>query len=192
VLQALPLLLPRHQPCLLFTALSLTPTSPVPAVAPTLLYPLPYPVLPLCSRLPSLCSAPSAAPSLCPPSQVCRTLQEKGASTVPLSAMDVAQVLDSLVYEGWLDYEGAGAWQTDAACEGWLCVRGVAVCTRARLRRQTRLAGHPSCWRDVTGGVRNRRLVGTARRANERLDGHREQLREDGARSQPSSVCPRP
>jgi hypothetical protein len=32
----------------------------------------------------------------------------------PLAAGDVAQVLDSLVYEGWLDYAGAGAWRVRA------------------------------------------------------------------------------
>jgi hypothetical protein len=79
-------------------------------------FPSPYPVSPL-SLLPplaaALCPPPTTPPALAF-SQVCRTLQEKGASTVPLSAMDVAQVLDSLVYEGWLDYEGAGAWRVYA------------------------------------------------------------------------------
>lgn len=41
------------------------------------------------------------------PIQVAEKLKLVGVSTVPLKPSDVAQVMDTLVYEGWIDYEGA-------------------------------------------------------------------------------------
>lgn len=42
------------------------------------------------------------------PLLVAEQLQQSGVSTVPLSAGDVQQVLDTLLMEGWVDYEDAG------------------------------------------------------------------------------------
>ena len=63
-----------------------------------------------CACLSPLCDAlaPLFALAAARAAQVCNRLVEVGASSVPLRPTDVAQVLDALVYEGWLDYEGAG------------------------------------------------------------------------------------
>lgn len=43
------------------------------------------------------------------PVEVAAKLKDQGVSNVPLKPSDVQQVMDSLVYEGWIDYEGASA-----------------------------------------------------------------------------------
>jgi hypothetical protein len=42
------------------------------------------------------------------PSQVADKLKQAGVSHVPLKPTDVQQVMDTLVFEGWIDYENAG------------------------------------------------------------------------------------
>jgi RNA polymerase Rpc34 subunit len=45
------------------------------------------------------------------PKQVALRLKEKGETTNPLRAEDVTQLMDSLVWEGWLDYADVGEWR---------------------------------------------------------------------------------
>lgn len=47
------------------------------------------------------------------PRQVAARLKEKGETINPLRPEDVTQLMDSLVYEGWLDYAGAGPWRVE-------------------------------------------------------------------------------
>lgn len=47
------------------------------------------------------------------PREVAARLKERGETTNPLKAEDVAQLMDCLVYEGWLDYADAGPWRAE-------------------------------------------------------------------------------